>query len=180
MYFLYIYGVSSLETLVAKLFSCEMCYEQKRINFQSHLGRKKECLRKYRLKFGLKDIEKINAKVKALKRKAYPSRSPVAQKSKYERLRESKSLFKSLNEYRENTALGNYKLCIQCRANYREFGAKEVKKEKIEKCEEKYKTQKAVTHIITGNKKSEWEGCCQEVKGCIVMWQLCCGCVVEV
>ena len=127
--YLNLYGVSSLETLVAKLFSCEMCYEQKRINFQSHLGRKKECLRKFRLKFGLKDIEKIDAKVKALKRKAYPSRSPVAQKSKYERLRESKSLFKSLNEYRENTALGNYKLCIQCRANYREFGAKEVKKE---------------------------------------------------
>merc|ERR1711888_12729 len=28
---------------------------------------------------------------------------------------------------------------------------------KIEECEEKYQTQKAVTHIMTGNKKSDWE-----------------------
>ena len=127
--YLKLYCVTSLESLVAKLFSCEMCWETKRINFQSHLGRKNECLRKFRLKFGLEDIKKIDAKVKALKRKTFPSRSPVVLKSKYESMRESKSLFKSLNEYRENTALGNYKLCIQCRANYREFGAKEVKKE---------------------------------------------------
>ena len=129
--FLYLkfYGVSSLESLVAKLFSCEMCYETKRINFQSHLGRKKECLRKFRLKFGLDDVKKIDTIVKNQKRKAFPSRSPVVLKSKYDSMRESKTLFKSLNEYRENTALGNYKLCIQCRANFREFGAKEVKKE---------------------------------------------------
>ena len=38
------------------------------------------------------------------------------------------------------------------------YARKEGNQEKIEKCEEKYKTQKAVTHIITGNKKSEWEG----------------------
>ena len=127
--YLKFYRVSSLESLVVKLFSCEMCYEQKRINFQSHLGRYKECLRKYQQKFGLQDVAKIDAKVKAMKRKTFPCRAPAYVKSKYENMRESKTVFNTLNDYWENTALGNYKLCIQCLGNYREFGAKEVKHE---------------------------------------------------
>lgn len=124
--YLKLYRVSSLESLVAKLFSCEMCFEQKRINFQAHLGRSKECLRKYQQKFGLQDVQKIDAKHKALKRKTFPCRAPAYTKSKYDIMRESKSVFKTLNDYWENTAFGNYKLCIQCHANYREHGAKEV------------------------------------------------------
>ena len=69
--YLKLYRVSSLESLVAKLFSCEMCYEQKRINFQSHLGRNKECLKKFQQKFGFQDVQKIDAKVKALKKKRF-------------------------------------------------------------------------------------------------------------
>merc|ERR1712033_121727 len=37
------------------------------------------------------------------------------------------------------------------------YARKEGNQEKIKECEEKYQTQKAATHIITGNKKSEWE-----------------------
>ena len=127
--YLKIYRVSCLQSLVSKLFSCEMCFEQKRINFQTHLEKNKQCLMKFQLKFGLEDIKKIDAKVKAVKRRTFPSRSSVVLKSKYETMRDSKSLSASLNEYRENVALGNFKLCIQCHSNYREFGAKEVKQD---------------------------------------------------
>ena len=128
--FLYLknFRVPCLESLVSKIFSCEMCYEKKRINFQMHLEKKQECLRKYQLKFGLKDIKKIDEKVKAAKRKSFPSRSSETLKLKYEATRDSKTLYNSLNEYRENVAFGNIRLCIHCRANYRLYGAKEVRK----------------------------------------------------
>ena len=127
--YLKINRVSSLQSLVAKIFSCEMCYEQKRINFQRHLEKKQQCLKKFQMKFGLKDVKDIDEKVKAVKRKTFPSRSSDVVKSKYEAFRDSKTLFNSLNDYRDNVALANFKLCIQCRANYRDFGAKEVLKD---------------------------------------------------
>merc|ERR1712121_605289 len=37
------------------------------------------------------------------------------------------------------------------------YARKEGNQKKIEECEEKYQTQKAVTHVMTGDKKSEWE-----------------------
>ena len=117
--FLYLkmHQVNTLEGLIAKLFSCEMCCNQERINFEKHLKKNKRCLEKYKLKFQEEDIRKIHEKVKALKRKTFPSRS-----SNY-----CKSLSESLNEYRENVAFGNFKLCVQCNANFREYGAREVK-----------------------------------------------------
>ena len=129
--FLYLktYRVSSLQSLVSKLFSCEMCFEQKRLNFKRHLEKNPQCLKKFQMKFGLKDVKKIDEKVKADIRKTFPSRSSDVRKSKYETIRDSKTLFNSLNEYRDNVSLGNYKLCIKCRANYRDFGAKEVIKD---------------------------------------------------
>ena len=110
------YQVTTFESLVAKLFSCEMCYNQERIDFRKHLKKNRGCLAKFRKKFQVEDIGKIQMKMMAIKRKTFPSRS-----NQY-----GKTISQFLNEYRENVSLGNFKLCVQCHSNFRKYGAKVI------------------------------------------------------
>ena len=116
--FLYskMYGVTNFKGLVSKLFSCEMCYKQERIDVVKHLKKNRQCLAKFRQKFQVEDIEEIHKKLKEIKRQTFPSRIS----------KECKTVSESVNEYRQKVALGNFKLCIQCHSNFREYGAKMI------------------------------------------------------
>ena len=54
------YQVTTFESLVAKLFSCEMCYNQERIDFRKHLKKNRGCLAKFRKKFPVLDFSVSN------------------------------------------------------------------------------------------------------------------------
>ena len=63
-----IYKVNTLDNLLLKCFSCEMCGEIKHINFSEHLRRKEECLEGYRRQYKLRCIDEIVKRRKKLKR----------------------------------------------------------------------------------------------------------------
>ena len=63
-----IYKVNTLDNLLLKCFSCEMCGEIKHINFSEHLRRKNECLEGYMRQYKLRDIDEIVKRRKKLKR----------------------------------------------------------------------------------------------------------------
>ena len=135
LYMIY-FKVKSFDSLVVKMFSCEMCFERKQIDFKKHLRKNQNCFKKYQKKLGENDLEEIHKKVSALRRAALPSRSAAArtlnymkQKTKMEEEKMNKTMTSSLNEYRDSIMISNYRLCIVCNSNFGEYGARQVKDE---------------------------------------------------
>ena len=130
------FKVNSLDQLILKLFSCEVCCERKQINLKNHLLQNQNCLERYRLKFGEESVEKIHKKVAALKRAALPSRSNAARQLDYVKIKKKREEAKlnmttvdSLNMFRSNTMIANYKMCVICRSNFSEHGARQLKED---------------------------------------------------
>ena len=120
--------VSSFCDLVKILFSCEMCKLTGRIDFKKHLERHVRCLLDYRRKYGVEDIGMIAKIVQNEQRKTYTSRSSSVRKKRREEEMKTKSVVSSLNEFRENCSFGNYRHCVACKSNFREYGARPIKK----------------------------------------------------
>ena len=126
--YLKLFKVTDLELLTMKMFSCEVCFLSKRIDLAKHLKRDRNCLAGYQMKYELEDIESIVAKVKKLKRKTFSSRMNEVRKVRRKEMLNSKPVSQSLNEYRDDVALGNYRTCVQCLSNFRVYGARVVDK----------------------------------------------------
>ena len=123
--------VHSLENVLLKLFSCEICGETRSINFVKHLERNDRCLAEYRQKYGLDNCSDIAKKNRNLKRKLYKSRNAAARKLEYNNKKidkiQTKTVFSSINDFRMNTMFFNYKLCVLCHSNFGGFYARELK-----------------------------------------------------
>ena len=115
--------VSSFDDLSKRLYSCQMCKEIQRIDFRKHLKRNVRCLMEYRRTYCEDDIEDIYKKVKSKNdlRKSYPSYN-----SKNDEMK-TKTISSSLNDYRDHVAFGNYRHCVVCKNNFREYGARPIK-----------------------------------------------------
>ena len=133
--FLYmkIHNVKSLELLLIKLFSCEFCCTRTRLDFRLHLRNYQRCLDKYREKYQIEDIDKLHEKINTLKRKTFPSRAAEVTrrnnnkvKSDHMEKQRTQTMPQSLNEYKEKIAIGNYRLCVQCKSNFRVYGARPI------------------------------------------------------
>ena len=126
-----IYKVNTLDNLLLKCFSCEMCGEIKHINFSEHLRRKNECLEGYMRQYKLRDIDEIVKRRKKLKRDLAQSRTTAARKLEYKKKKEkdasNKTTFSSLNDFHKNMMFINYKHCVICRANFGGLSAREIK-----------------------------------------------------
>ena len=66
--------VTSEQHLVIKLFSCEVCYETKQLNFKKHMLDNGNCYANYLRKWKLNDLDSLVRKVQSEKRAALPSR----------------------------------------------------------------------------------------------------------
>ena len=125
--------VKTVDKLMTKLFSCEFCCVRTRINFKRHIRSNLNCFNSYKAKYNEDDIEKLIAKVKALKRKVFPCRSDSTRQAETKKRREkkieenrTKTVSESLTEFKDKVAFGNYRLCVQCRANFRMYGARPI------------------------------------------------------
>ena len=125
----------SFESLIVKIFSCEMCHELKRIDLKKHLRNNLNCFKKYQRKVGGdKDLEGVHKKVLALKRSTHSSRSDEARKLEYSKRKtkmdeekQRRTVTTSLNEYRDSILLSNYRVCVTCRTNFGEYSGRQVK-----------------------------------------------------
>ena len=131
--YMQVFKVRTLDNLLIKLFACEMCYERKRIDFRKHLRKNPICFKKYQEKLGEAEIDNIQKKIQALKRRTFPSRTKEVRALDYlekEKEREdekkSKTTISSLNEYRERILLANWRLCVMCKQDFREYGARQI------------------------------------------------------
>ena len=129
-----LHNLKSLELLLIKLFSCEFCCIRTRLDFRLHLRNYQHCLDKYREKYKIDDIDKLHEKISTLKRKTYPSRADDVTrrnntKIKNDHMEKQRALTmaQSLNEYKEKTAIGNYRICVQCKSNFRVYGARPIR-----------------------------------------------------
>merc|ERR1712050_520775 len=77
-------------------------------------------------------------------------------KTKVQRLGGKENSFKRAAPWVDKELIENVNLRSKYSREWR-YARKEGNQKKIEECEEKYQTQKVVTHTMTGNKKSEWE-----------------------
>ena len=129
------FKVSTFDHLALKLFTCEFCKLGKRMDFKKHLQRNQDCLAHYRRKYREEEINSIHTKVLKEKRRALPSRSSSTRTASYKKIKDevlsSKTIASSLNEYRDKTAFGNYRLCLVCKSNYREYGARPISEEEF-------------------------------------------------
>ena len=125
-----VHRICSFEMLVQKIFSCEVCYETKRVDFRKHLVKNRACLEEYQKRTNKQSAEEISKEIIAQKRGLLPSRSRSARASKYKAKREeeqeNKSKVTSLNEYRLNVMFSNYKKCVVCSSNFTEYGARVI------------------------------------------------------
>ena len=123
--------VHSLENVLLKLFSCEVCGETRSVNFVKHLERNDRCLAWYREKYDIFDCSDIAKKNRTLKRMLYDSRNAVVRKLEYKNQKidkfQTKTVVSSLNDFRKNTMFFNYKLCVLCNSNFGGFYARELK-----------------------------------------------------
>ena len=132
------FKVKSFESLVVKLFHCEMCYESKKIDMRKHLRTNWSCFKKYQRKSGEKDLEDVYKKVLALRRSNLSrsnlsSRTSEARKLENEKRKKKdeenqcKSLSTSLNEYKDSTLFANYRVCVKCTTNFGEYSGRQLK-----------------------------------------------------
>ena len=123
-----VFKASSFDVLSKRLYSCEMCKDIQRIDFKRHLERNLRCLLYYRRKHGEEDIEAIYKKVKNRndQRKSYPSYNTKKYQRKEDELK-TKTVSSSLNEFKDKVAFGNYRHCVVCESNFREYGARPIK-----------------------------------------------------
>ena len=123
--------VHSFETVLLKLFSCEMCGETRSVNFVKHLERNNRCLAGYREKYDLVDCSEIAKKMKAMKRMLYESRNAAVRKLETNKKKineiQNKTAVSSLNDFRKNTIFFNYKHCVLCKSNFGGLSARELK-----------------------------------------------------
>ena len=121
----------SVENVLLKLFSCEICGETRPVNFVKHLERNDMCLAAYREKYGMVNCSDIAKKNKTLKRMLYKSRNAAGRKLEYNTKKidkiQTKTAISSLNDFRKNTIFFNFKLCVLCHSNFGGFYARELK-----------------------------------------------------
>ena len=53
----------------------------------------------------------------------------MCSRGKKKEITNNKTEMESLNDMRSNISLGNYRLCIMCKSNFGQYGAREVKEE---------------------------------------------------
>ena len=125
-----VHRICSFELLVQKIFSCQVCYETKRVDFRKHLVKNRACLEEYRKITNKQSAEEISKMIIAQNRSLLPSRRRTVRASKYKAKREeeqeNKSKVKSLNEYRLSVMFSNYKKCVVCTSNFTEYGARVI------------------------------------------------------
>ena len=125
--------VTTFDLLLIRLFSCEYCCLTRRIDLKKHLKSHPNCLNHYRGKYQEDEMNNLLKRVNVAKRKTFPSRSAsvTAKQNKEKQLkkieeRRFKTMAEAINEFKEKTSFGNYRVCVECRSNFRLYGARPI------------------------------------------------------
>ena len=97
----------------------------------NHLESNVNCFQYYKTRFSAADWPALNRKLINLTRSSYSSRRTLKRQLEYAALntrkKDSKTVTNSLNSYRLEVSLANYRFCIICQQNFCKSGAFEIK-----------------------------------------------------
>ena len=114
--------VKSLDAVMIRLFRCLACRLPGNYRFKTHIETYQSCFRYYKRRFNVETWEELKNKLTNLNSPSYASRCSLRRRidnaAIAARKKEMKSVTQSLNEFKQNSALSNYKLCVLCSQYY--------------------------------------------------------------
>ena len=124
------YHVSKLDAILQKMFRCISCGETGNFQLKRHLEAKNSCFQYYSTKFNITEWSELKQKLINLTRSSNSSRRSLQRRIENEASRrrriDSKTVTNSLNAFRQEVSLANYRFCIQCHQSFLNSGAFEI------------------------------------------------------
>ena len=122
--------VRNIDAVLVKCFPCLGCNKVGNFKLAVHLSKNESCLRVYRERFAVEDVRYIAKKLKTLTRQSNTSRQSLSRRLENEKARdhkkETQTLSEAMNEFKQRTALSNYRLCCKCHCSFLESATREV------------------------------------------------------
>ena len=102
-----------MDGLLIRIFKCISCSTRGNFQLKRHLENITDCLNFYKQRFNVNRWEEIRQKIQTLTKMSIPSRNAyrrrIANAEYEERRRQAKTVLDSINQFRKDTALANYR-----------------------------------------------------------------------
>ena len=122
--------VNCLNGILVKSYKCMACASRGGFQLKRHLQNHAVCLNFYLEKFQVKDWAELKPKLINLTRCSYKSRTSLKRRLENAALaakkKDVKTVVESINMYRKDISVANYRLCINCGQNFLSSGALQI------------------------------------------------------
>lgn len=114
------YKVNCITAVLISCFPCLNCTSIAFTNLKQHLDSRPECLLYYTEKFNVRGSINVMKIVRNLRRQKHNSRQQLNRQLCRIQIveKETKTMTEAINDFKQSTALANYRLCCLCLGNY--------------------------------------------------------------